>query len=176
MPPDKQGAINIARSVQFPRGKEPTPENVKAALLQKYGANPFVINPNVLGWAYDEQGAAISPANGKTLVQCAGNVREAQAGGPSPTNATAAGSIKRNSPLTQADINDLMRDQCRVGVYVLANVIVNGPIVTILQVKMSENSEDTRAVIASQQYIDRLAAGQQQQQIKNAQQQAVPKL
>jgi hypothetical protein len=45
-----------------------------------------------------------------------------------------------------------------------------------MQVTISENSEDTRDVIAGQQYLDNVANGQSQQQMKNAQQQAAPKL
>ena len=174
-PPNKVGAMSIRRGIQFQTGKEPTPDTIKAALVQKYGPNPFVINPNLYGWAYDEEGKPIAPANGKTRIQCAGNVMAAEAGGPSPAAATAAGAIKSNAPLTQADVNDLMRDQCRVGVFVLANVTVIGPAVTTMDIKISENSADTRTVIALQQYLDKLAAGQQQQQLDKAKQQAVPK-
>lgn len=174
-PPNKVGAMSIWRVIRFQTGKEPTPDTIKAALVQKYGANPIVINPNLYGWAYDEEGKPIVPAKGKFQIQCAGNVLAAEAGGPSPAAATAAGGIKSNAPLTQADINDLMRDQCRVGVYVLANVTVIGPAATAMDIKISENSADTRAVIALQQYLDKLAAGQQQQQIDKAKQQAVPK-
>ena len=177
MPPNKQGVVSIQRSLQFQMGKEPTPETIKAALIQKYGPNPIVINANLLGWSYDEQGRPTAPSNGKGQLQCAGNIREAVAGGPSPTNATPAGSIKSiGGPLTQAEITDLMRDQCRVGVYVLVNMTIIGPKVTILDIKVSENSEDTRAIIATQRFLDNIAAGQQRQQIKNAQQQAAPKL
>jgi hypothetical protein len=69
-----------------------------------------------------------------------------------------------------------MRDPCRVGVYVLATITVAGQVVTQLDVKVSENSADSRAVIASQKYVDSIAAGQHQQKMKNAQQQTAPPL
>jgi len=40
--------------------------------------------------------------------------------------------------------------------------------VHIIDIHMSENALDTRYVIAGQQYLDGVAAGQKQQQLKNA--------
>jgi hypothetical protein len=174
LPPEKQGVISIQRSVLFQQGKEPTPDVIKAALLKKYGANPIVINPGIIGWAFDETGAPVTPKT-KGLVQCAGNLREGMAGGLSPSVATPVGNIS-NSPISQNDLIDFMRDACRVGVYVLATITVAGQVVTQLDVKVSENSADSRAVIASQKYVDNIAAGQNQQKIKNAQKQTAPPL
>jgi len=174
LPPEKQGVISIQRSVLFEQGKQPTPETIKAALLKKYGPNPIMVNPNILGWAFDETGAPVVPKT-KSLVQCAGNLREGMAGGLSPSAATPVGSIS-NSPVSPNDLIDFMRDPCRVGVYVLATITVAGQVVTQLDVKVSENSADSRAVIASQKYLDNLAAGQQQKKMKNAQQQNAPPL
>jgi hypothetical protein len=175
-PPNKQSAVSIDRGLSFQQGKQPTPDTIKAALMQKYGANPLVITPVTMGWAFDEAGRPITPANGKALVQCAGNVSAAAIGGPSPTNAALEYGITGTQPLTAADVKDMLRNPCRVGVYVLANWNAAGPIVSGFTVKISENSEATRAAIAEQQYLDQVAAGQDQQQLNKAKQQAVPKL
>ena len=174
-PPEKQGAVGIERGIGFPEGQRPTPDAVKAALLQKYGSNPFVVAPNVMGWVYDEQGQPIAPPNGKSLVQCAGNISTAPAGGPSPTNAAPEYGLTGIYPLKPSDVTQMMRDPCRVGVYVLANLNAAGQVVNSFDVKMSENSASTRAAISEQQYLDTVAAGQQQQQLNKAQKQAVPK-
>jgi len=62
-----------------------------------------------------------------------------------------------------------------VGVYVLAEIGGAGQTVQYLDIKISDNSEVTRDAIAEQQYLDMVAAGQQQDQLKKAQQQAAPK-
>jgi hypothetical protein len=174
-PPNKQGVIGIDRAMGFPQGKNPTPDTVKAALLQKYGPNPVMVQPTMLGWVFDEQGRPMTPANAKSLVQCAGTVTSGAAGGPTPTNAAPEYGLTGTRPLTPADVADLMRNPCRVGVYVLASLNVAGQVVNSFSVKISENSEATRDVIAQQQYLDGVASGQQQQQLKKAQQQTVPK-
>ena len=174
-PPNKQGAIGIDRAMGFPQGKEPTPDTVKTALLQKYGPNPFMVSPFTMGWAYDEQGRPIMPPNGKALVQCAGTVTSGAVGGPTPTNAAPEYGLTGTRALTPADVADLMRNPCRVGVYVLAAMNVGGQTVNSFSVKISENSEATRDVIAQQKYLDSVAAGQQQQQLNKAKQQAPPK-
>jgi hypothetical protein len=174
-PPEKQGAVSIDRGINFPEGKRPTPDTVKAALIQKYGPNPFILNPALMGWVYDEQGRQITPPNGKSLVQCAGNISTAPIGGPSPTNAAPEYGITGSNPLKPADVTQMMRDPCRVGVYVIASLNVASQVVNSFDVKMSENSASTRAAIAEQQYLDNVAAGQQQQQLNKAQQQGVPK-
>ncbi len=173
-PPNKAVAVSIERNLLFQQGKQPTPDTVKAALIQKYGPNPIILGPNALGWAFDEQGGPLNSPTMKTRVQCAGNVKAPIATGPSPTNATPEGGMF-STLLTQADINQVMRDQCRVGVYVFANLGANAQIVQTLSIKMSENSEDTRDVFAEEQYLDHVAEAQNQQQLKKAQQQAAPK-
>jgi len=175
-PPNKQGAVSIERGLRFQQGKQPTPDTVKAALVQKYGPDPFVVvSPSTMGWVYDEQGRPITPPNGKSLVRCAGNISQAPLGGPSPTNAALEYGLTGTQPLKPADVTQMMRDPCRVGVYVLADLNVAGQVVNSLDIKMSENSVSTRAAIAEQQYLDNVAAGQQQQQLNKAQQQGVPK-
>jgi hypothetical protein len=174
-PPNKQIAVGIDRSLTFQEGKRPTPDTMMAALVKKYGPNPYVVTPGTIGWAYDEQGQPITPPNGKALVQCAGTVTSGGAGGPTPTNAAPEYGLTGTNPLTQADVADLMRNPCRVGVYVLVSLNVSAQVVNSLDIKISDNSEATREVIAEQQYLDSVAVGQQQQQLNKAQQVAPPK-
>jgi hypothetical protein len=174
-PPNKQGVTGIERGINFQEGKRPTPDTMMAALLKKYGPNPFVPTQGTIGWAYDEQGQQIAPPNGKALVQCAGTVTSGAVAGPTPTNAAPEYGLTGTNPLTQADVADLMRNPCRVGVYVLVSMNVSAQVVNGIDIKISDNSEATRDVIAEQQYLDSVAAGQQQQQLNKAQQQAPPK-
>jgi len=175
-PPNKQGAVSIERSLSFQQGKQPTVDTLKDALVQKYGANVFVVAaPGTLGWIYDEQGQSLMPANGKALARCAGNISTGAIGGPSPANSALEYGITGTQTLKLADVTQMMRDPCRVGVYVLADLNAAGGIVRSLDLKITENSESTRDAIAEQQYLDRVATGQQQQQLDNAQHQAVPK-
>ena len=174
-PPGKQGVIGMDRAMGFPRDKEPTPDTVKAALIKKYGPNPFIVTPTTMGWVYDEQGRPMSPPNGKALVRCAGAITSGAVAGPTPTNAAPEYGLTGTRALTPADVADLMRNPCRVGVYVLADLNVGNQTVYSLSVKVSENSEATRDVIAEQQYLDGVASGQQKQQLKKAQEQPVPK-
>jgi hypothetical protein len=173
-PPNKQGVTGIDRAISFPDGKRPTPDTIKASLLQKYGPNPFVVTPVTMGWAYDERGQAIAPPNGKALVQCAGTVTSGAVGGATPASAAPEYGLTGTNPLKPADVADLMRNPCRVGVYVLVSLNAAGQMVNSMNIKISENSEATRDVIAQQQYLDSVAAGQQKQQLDNAQHQAVP--
>ena len=71
----------------------------------------------------------------------------------------------------------MMRDPCRSNVYLRVQLSPTGPgLVHILDMHMSDNAMDTRDVIAAQQYLDGMASGQKQQQLKNAQQQSAPTL
>jgi hypothetical protein len=175
-PPNKQIAVSIDRNITFQMGKQPTPDTIKAALLQKYGPNPYLVttSPLTLAWIYDEAGQTITPPKGKDLVRCAGTMSQGAPGGPSPTNAAPEYGLTGTQPLTPAFIADMMRNPCRVGVYVLASVSVGGQTVQGIDVKISDNSEATRDAIAEQQYLDMVATGQQQQELNKAKQQAAP--
>ena len=176
-PPSKQVAVSIDRNIAFQSGKQPTPDIVKGALLKKYGPNPYLVTtqPLTLAWIYDEGGQIITPAKGKDLVRCAGTLSGGAAGGPTPTNSAPEYGLTGTQPLTPAFVADMMRNPCRVGVYVLAEIGGAGQTVQYLDIKISDNSEVTRDAIAEQQYLDMVAAGQQQDQLKKAQQQAAPK-
>jgi hypothetical protein len=176
-PPNKQIAVSIERNITFQMGKQPTPDTIKAALLQKYGPNPYLVttSPLTLAWIYSEDGQTITPPKGKDLVRCAGTLSGGAPGGPSPTNAAPEYGLTGTQPLTTAFVADMMRNPCRVGVYVLATIPVAGQTAQGMEIKISDNSEATRDAIAEQQYLDMVAAGQQQQELNKAQQQAAPK-
>ena len=165
-PPNQQRVIAMERILSFTQGKEPTLDNVKAALLQKYGANPIVLGPNLFSWLYDEQGqpAVLAPAVAQRRTQCAGD---------SITPRTDQ-NINGAQPLTQAGINTMMVNPCRVGVVVYAQLMGSGQIVTVMDLKLSENSEDTRDYIAATQYLAAQSAALKQKQMKSAQQVAAP--
>jgi hypothetical protein len=176
-PPNKQIAVSIDRNLTFQAGKQPTPDTIKTALLQKYGPNPYLVTtaPLTLAWIYNEEGQTITPPKGKDQVRCAGTVSDGAPGGPSLTNAAPEYGLTGTQPLTTAFVADMMRNPCRVGVYVLAFINAAGQTVQNLDIKISDNSEATRDAIAEQQYLDVVAAGQQQQQLNKAQQQPPPK-
>ena len=104
--------------------------------------------PLTLAWIYDEDGQNITPAKGKDLVRCAGALSGGAAGGPTPTNAAPEYGLTGTQPLTPAFVADMMRNPCRVGVYVLAAIDGAGQTVQDLDVKISDNSEVTRDAIA----------------------------
>ncbi len=59
-----------------------------------------------------------------------------------------------------------MADPCRYYVNVYANLGLYGPgngLVSIVDIKISENAEDIRDAIAGQEYLDSVAAAQKQQ-------------
>jgi len=69
-PPEKV-VVKLQRMVSFDSGKMPTTDTLKAALIQKYGAN-FTAYPDAftLQWAFDEEGKALPPPN--KPVSCQG--------------------------------------------------------------------------------------------------------
>jgi hypothetical protein len=177
-PPNKQVAVFMERAFLFEQGKLPTLDNIEAALIQKYGTNPVHFGPN-LGWAYDEQGRplVLAPAAQQLKVQCAGNMMEPSGSAETVAQANAGGGdVAVGPPVTQASIDQMMRNTCRTGVAVYVGVSVSGPLVIGLDVKISENSEDTRDYLAMEQYLANMAATQKQQQIKHDQGIAAPKL
>jgi hypothetical protein len=90
------------------------------------------------------------------------------------------GGVVGTPPITAAAIAALTAQPCRSHVYIRVELLtypINGvSVVSQLHMYVSENDLDTRDAIASQQYLDGISATQKQQQIKNAQGQAAPKL
>ncbi len=178
IPPSKQVAISIDRAVSFQSDKYPTEANVKAALIQKYGPNPILIGPDWLGWIFDEQGkpVAMTGTAATNKMQCGGNILAVQGSSPSAASAASGPSVTAGLPLSQAQVDQWMRDVCRSGVVVWAKINASGPYATVMEVKMSANGEATRDYIVMQEYLDKLGAAQKLQQQKKAQQVAAPKL
>jgi hypothetical protein len=174
-PPSKQVAVYLQRIIGFAGGKFPTQQTLIAALIQKYGPNPIIPTPaypGILTWAFDEQGQPLVPAPAKN--KAAGSCVTGTILSPANSMDRYIGGI---FPLCQADVNGLVTKKCALGVYVVADLGQgNGGVVPSMTVTVIENSEDLRDAIAGQQYLDRVAAAQQQQQLKNSQQQSVPKL
>jgi len=179
IPPDPQRVVAIQRSLTFGPGKQPMLDATIAGLRQKYGAETFKSVPNpvqAVVWLYDEQGQHLPATTPKFEPGCAGSISEPPAGGDSLNNPYPLGFVLATSPVTPSVVATIMRNACRSNVYVRAQLSPTGPgLLHILDIQMSENAFDTRAVIDAQQYLDGLAAGQKQKDLKNAQQQAAPK-
>jgi hypothetical protein len=182
IPPNPQEVIGIQRSLVFGTGKEPLMDPTIAGLRQKYGpeAAKSVPDPTLsLVWLYDEQGQHLPPPGGNFSQGCAGSLLGPPPGGDGLKNPNSVGFAMANAPVTPTVITTMMRDPCRSNVHVRAHLSPTGPgnsLVHIIDIQMTENALDTRDVIAAQQYLDGVASGQKQQQLKNAQQQSAPKL
>ncbi|HEY1898527.1 MAG TPA: hypothetical protein VGG49_01920 [Steroidobacteraceae bacterium] len=170
-PPSQQRVVGIQRSLAFALGHESSPDNVKAALLKKYGPNPIVLGSTLFSWVLDEQGqpADVPAAVARRRTQCASDFVSYVNSNPQLNGA---------QPLAQADIDRMMINPCRVGVVVYAQLFVGGingtQVVSSFQVNLSENSEDTRDYIATVQHIAGQSATLRQKQMKDAQKVAAP--
>jgi hypothetical protein len=167
-PPNKQVVVMVERFTGFEQGKQPTADSMKATLRQDYGTElPENLVPSGMGWVFDEEGRPLSAATPKLQPKgCAGNIKAPQATGPSESNPTPLYYILPSMPLTSNAIDQLMVDPCRYYVNVYANLGLYGPgntLVSIVDIKISENAEDTRDAIAGQEYLDSIAAAQEQQ-------------
>ena len=183
-PPEKV-AVKLVRSVTYDADKQTTSDNMKAALVQKYGPNFTEYPPLTLNWAFDEQGNAL-PAPPKP-VSCRGIISQqgypgtsAVPGGPStPYNPQVLASYvgllyNPGAPPLQQQLTPIMRGRCSF-VLVTAQIIgqpagpANGLTVTI-----QELPEDLRDAFNAEAYLQQAANAQSNQQLKNAQQQAAP--
>jgi len=181
IPPSPQQVVAIQRSLVFGPDKQPLLDPTIAGLRQKYGPETAKSVPDpvqTMTWLYDEQGQHLPASTPNFEPGCAGTVAEPPAGGdgdhPSPLDFVLA-----TNPITPSVIAAIMRHPCRSNVYVRVQLSPTGPgnsLVHIIDIQMSENALDTRDVIAAQQYLVGVAPGQKQRELKNAQQQAAPKL
>ncbi|MGO9642619.1 MAG: hypothetical protein ACLP1Y_15100 [Candidatus Acidiferrales bacterium] len=167
-PPNKQVVVMVERFIGFEQGKQPAADSMKATLRQDYGAElPENLVPSEMGWVFDEEGRPLSAATPKLQPKgCAGNIKAPQATGPSESNSTPLDYVLPSVPLTSTAIDQLMADPCRYYVNVYANLGLYGPgngLVSIVDIKISENAEDIRDAIAGQEYLDSVAAAQKQQ-------------
>ncbi len=182
-PPNPQQVVSVQRGLLIQQGKEPTVDTTLAGLRQEYGQETAKGNydPNrpFLAWLFDEQGQHLPSSTPKFAPGCAGAIAQPRAGGAGATDPYATPFVLPNNPVTPKVIAALMVDPCRSHVYVRAELTLTGPGLSLVKgvaVYMSENDLDTRDVIAAQQYLDSVAAAKKQQELKNAQQQAAPKL
>ena len=181
-PPNPQQVIAIQRSLVFGPDKQPLMEPTIAGLRQKYGPESSKSVPDPVQsivWLYDELGQHLQSPGSNFAQGCAGSLVGPPPGGDGLKNPNSVGFVLANNPITPSVIATIMRDPCRSNVHVRAQLSPTGPgnsLVHIVDVQMSENALDTRDVIAAQQYLDDVAARQKQQELKNAQQQAAPKL
>jgi hypothetical protein len=182
IPPNPQHVVAIQRSLVFGLDKQPMLDPTIAGLRQKYGpeASKTVPNPvQTITWLYDEQGQHLPASTPNFDSGCAGVVAEPPAGGNSLNNPSPLDFVLATNPITPSVIATIMRHPCRSNVYVHVQLSPTGPgnsLVHIIDIQMSENALDTRDVIAAQQYLDGVATGQKQQELKHAQQQGAPKL
>jgi len=180
MPPKPQQVIDIQRAIVFETNKQPPMDATIDGLRKKYGSETFKTVPDPVqyfAWLYDEEGKLL-PATPQFGRGCAGSIVGPPVGGD-PAHPNSVGFALATGPVTPSAIAAMMRDPCRSHVHVSAQVSPSSPtlpLVHIIDIHMSENALDTRDVIAAQQYLDGVAAGQKQQQLKKAQQQAAPKL
>ena len=182
IPPNPQHVVAIQRSLVFGPDKQPLVDPTIAGLRQKYGPESFKSVPDPvqnITWLYDEQGQHLPASTPNFSPGCAGVVAEPPAGGTGLDNPSPLGFVLATNPITPSVIATMIRNPCRSNVYVRVQLSPTGPgnsLVHIIDIQMSENALDTRDVIAAQQYLDGVANGQKQQELKHAQQQGVPKL
>jgi hypothetical protein len=163
-----------------------TSDNLKAALVQKYGPNFTEFPPLTLNWAFDEGGKAL-PAPPKP-VSCRGIISQqgspgtsAVPGGPSiPNNPQMLDSYlgllyNPGAPPLQQQLTPILRGRCSF-IFVSAQIggQPGGP-AGGLTVIIQELPEDLRDAFAAEAYLHNAANAQANQQLKNAQQQSAPK-
>jgi len=157
-PPNKQVLVSLERDTTFQVGQQPTLDTMKAALFQKYGANPVQVStgatlPAMWVWTFNEQGGPMVPAPpskfprqilscGATIIAPKANI---QAYVPTP-------------PLQPLDLKQWMTMRCNsLGVYVVATFYGSS-----MSVVLTDTAEDMRDALAGEQYIEKINAAKQQ--------------
>ena len=174
-PPQKL-SVRLERSLSWEQ--QPTSDNLKAALIQKYGPN-FTETPQsppiMLKWAFDEQGNAL-PAPPKN-VYCPGIISQQGSPPPNPYSMPSyLGIYPGTSPQQeQQQLVGIMRNRCP---YILVEAQINGrpggP-ASQMSVVIQELPQDLRNAFAAEHYMRQSANAQANQQLKKSQQQAAPK-
>jgi hypothetical protein len=174
-PPSKPVAVYLKRTVAFEVGKFPTPDTIIAALKQKYGANPVMLDATTLGWGFDESGQPLSrdPQDKKSQPPC----RNSQVLAP---NHSIIAYTASQGPLDPQELKHWILMKCGLAINVVAQLYQstnNGVLgVSGFDVTMTEDGEDIRDALAGEQFIENAHKAAQQQQLNNAQQQKVPTL
>jgi hypothetical protein len=163
-PPNKQVLVHLERQNVFKPGTEPTADTIKAALFQKYGANPVPVSPTIWVWTYNEQEGPLVPAPpARQIFSCGTTVI-------APNHSIKAYTAN-TLPLQQQELTQWMNQRCNsLGVYVNATFYGSS-----LSVTMTDTAEDLRDALAGELYLEKLDASQQQNLQKDTQKN-VPKL
>jgi len=183
MPPSPVQVISIQRAMQMAAGKQPTVDTTLASLRQKYGKELALTKsgPDVLAWAYDEQGQPIDPQGPSNWnpADCAGQTLGTTSGYTDPKQPMDVDTALSPIPLAQ-QLPGLTGNLCNRNVYVRVqlsrNSIQGTPVVAQIGIFLGEKSLMLRDAVVAQQYFEGLQAAKQQQQQKNAQQQKAPTL
>jgi len=182
MPPSPVQVATILRTINLDPTKQPTMETTVASLRQKYGKELTTrAGPNLLTWAYDEQGQPINPQGPSNWSpsDCVGGTLGMVSGNTDPKQPMEIDAALPPIPLAQ-QIPNLTKNLCNYNVYVRAQLqtgtIQGTQVVGQIFVVLDENSMMLRDAVADQQYFDAQAAAKQQQQQKNPQQQKAPTL
>jgi hypothetical protein len=171
-PPNKQVAVYLQRILNFQNGKYPTTGTIIAALKQKYGANPVMLDATTLAWGFDETGQPLTPNPQRPQPPCRNSLVL------SPNHSISAYTAN-TMPLQSQELKHWITMECGLAINVVAQLQVqntgNGAMsVGGFTVTMTEDGEDMRDALAGEQYIENVNKAAQQQQLKNAQQQKVP--
>ena len=183
MPPNPQQVTFIQRGLILPAGKQPTQDNTVASLRQKYGKELASTEngAGAMAWAYDEQGQPANPQGPSNWrpADCPGQAIGTTSGETPPGPGLEVDYVLGPVPIAQ-QLPSLAANLCNRDVFVTAQLqlsnIQGTPVVSQIQIFMSEKPLALRNSVAGQQYLDGLAAAKQQQKMKNAQQQKAPTL
>lgn len=163
-PPNKQVLVRLERQNVFPVGTQPTADTMKAALFQKYGANPTQVSPTIWVWTFNEQGGPLLPAPPARQIFSCGTTMLA------PNHSITAYTANQ-LPLQQQELARWMALSCNSpGVYVHATFYGSS-----LNVVLTDTAEDLRGALAGQQYIEKIDAAKQHNLQKDTQK-SVPTL
>ena len=162
-PPNKGVLVGLEHIMSFQTGKNPTVDSIKAALFQKYGANPIVIGSSIYYWISNEQGGPLTPAPPVKSQDC-GAVLLA------PRQSILA--YTSFPPLKPGDLVPWLNMRCHsLGVYVKAVISAQtgSPLALTLDVRITDTAEDMRDALAGEAYIEQTNAANQQKLQKQTQ-------
>jgi hypothetical protein len=165
-PPNKQVLVSLERDTTFPPGQQPTLDTMKAALFQKYGANPVQVStgttlPAMWVWTFNEQGGPMVPAPPSTfprqILSCGATIIAPKANIQAYTPAAL--------PMNALTMKQWMTMRCNaLGVYVVATFSGSS-----MSVVMTDTAEDMRDALAGQAYIEKTNAAKLQNIQKDTQ-------
>lgn len=177
LPPEKQVVYEIRRVVRFEQGKEITTDVMLASLRKKYGPELRLRQGGVqwvMEWRFDQHGRPASPSS----VYCTPHYF---------WGASAIGSISSEpgSPIVSVpfgigiDTAFASKDPCQPLIFLTVFVDVvsrgGGDLVNQMTLQLTDISVENRAALATQAYVDNVAAEQEKQRMDKAKQQAPPK-